>query len=48
MDLAEIIIDNNEGGDKHILNVINIFDRKLYSEPLETKSPVEVMNAVKK
>ena len=30
------------------MNVVNVFDRKLYSEPLTSKSPVEVLKALKK
>ena len=48
MDLAHIANDNKKGDDRYILNVSNVFDRKLYSEPLETTSPVDVTAALKK
>ena len=48
MDLAEVSNDNKKGEDRYFLNVVNVFDRKLYSEPLQTKSPAEVVDALKK
>ena len=49
MDLADVKADvGSSSEDKFFLNVVNVFNRKLYSEPLTSKRPEEVRDALKK
>lgn len=46
MDLAEL--NDNTGSERYALCVMNIFDRKLFTEPLPNKRPATVRDALKK
>ena len=46
MDLAEL--NDNKGSERYALCVVNIFDRKLFTEPLPNKRPTTVREALKK
>ena len=49
MDLADVKADvGNQSEDKFFLNVVNVFNRKMYSEPLTSKTPEAVRGALKK
>ena len=49
MDLADVKADVSEkSDDRFYLNVVNVFNRKMYSEPLTSKRPEEVRDALKK